>query len=246
MKALLIRANRNEVDAKALHALGIESEVDPYLTISAVANQAGAQRMLEALRSDNPKWLVITSTNVIRFWDELLEPGALEKTIRSSSNIQFAAIGEQTEVQLLELGARNVLVASSNDARSLAEQLADTPPIATVIPTGSISMKNIPDTLLPKGFELISEIVYQTEQVTKAPASVALISEGVFDCVILRSPSAARAFLNFNSSQVPALICAGKSTAAEVERLGFSAAIVAASPSPNNVADAAFECLRGK
>lgn len=245
MRALLIRANRNEGDAVALSDLGIESEIDPYLTIEAVPNSSGARRMLVALLSDSPKWLIVTSTNVLTFWGNLLEPGELETAIRSSAATRFAAIGTQTKNQLLELGAKDVVVASQNDSSSVAEELSETDPMPVVLPTGSISMKNIPETLSARGFEIISEVVYQTEAVTTTPLSVEKIKRGLYDCVVLRSPSAARAFLGFNPELTPPIICAGRATARQVEALGFLVAAISESPSSEDVARAALSFLKG-
>ena len=49
MSVLLLRANRNEHDADALRARGLDVVVDPYLHIAQVDNPDGAARLLEHL-----------------------------------------------------------------------------------------------------------------------------------------------------------------------------------------------------
>lgn len=237
MKVLLIRPNRNEVDAAALEKLGFDVEVDPYLEIASVPNQAGARRLLEAVRLPGERWLVLTSTNALAFWGQLLAPGELESAIQTSG-LRFAAIGSQTKKQLEELGAREVTVASRADGKALAQLLALESVARVVIPSGSIAMRDIPDTLSAQGFEVISEVVYATELKTSPPSSVAAIAQGEFDAVLLRSPSAVRAFLKFNPDPNLVLCCAGRTTAAELENFGLSADLVTQSPDPDAVAKA--------
>jgi uroporphyrinogen-III synthase len=243
VKVLLIRANQNEADATALKKYGIETVIDPYLSISLVPNQVGARKMLEALKSEDLKWLIITSTNVLSYWSDLLEPGELVSAIATAPNTSFAAIGKRTKEQLTKLGVKEVLVASKKDSLSLAGQIAQTTPIKVILPTGSISMKTIPETLEGKGFEIISEVVYHTEGVTREPTSVAGVIAGLFDCVILRSPSAARSFLGFNPNPSLKIVCAGATTAKEVEKFGLSVSAVACDPSPESLALVTFEAL---
>lgn len=243
MKVLLIRPNRNEVDAAELEKLGFEVEVDPYLEIASAPNQAGAKRLLEALRSPGERWLVATSTNALDFWGRLLAPGELESAI-ATPGLRFAAIGSQTKKQLEELGAKVVMVPGRADGASLAQLLAMEPVARVVIPSGSIAMRDIPDTLLTHGFEVISEVVYATEQKTTTPSSVAAIARGEFGAVLLRSPSAVRAFLSFNPKPNLVLCCAGKTTAAELEKFGLSADLVSQSPDPDVVAEAVFDYFR--
>ncbi|HLP23114.1 MAG TPA: hypothetical protein VK139_03625, partial [Microbacteriaceae bacterium] len=62
MSVLLIRANRNEVDAEALAAFGIDCIIDPFMTITPRENDTGVARMRAALEDGEPSWLIATST----------------------------------------------------------------------------------------------------------------------------------------------------------------------------------------
>ena len=248
MKVLLIRANRNEVDKKALADLGIDSVIDPYLDISIFANANGANRMLQALQSGiQPTWLVVTSTNALDYFDQNLEPGQLDAVIRDSKTLKYAAIGEQTAQLLAERGASKILTPrqsnrnNSADSQSLAEVLCGTPKGLAVIPAGSIAMAGLSQELRASGFDVITEVVYQTHAVTQAPSSVARISAGEIDAVLLRSPSAARAFSSFIGDTKIPIFCAGKTTATQAESLGLEVIAVSPDPSPSHVAKTIFE-----
>jgi uroporphyrinogen-III synthase len=241
VKILLIRPNRNEADAAALAEFGIETQIDPYLEISQVNNVLGAQKMLDALKSKNEKWLILTSSNSMQYWQNLLGPGELEKVIFESESIQFAAIGQQTERQLFALGADEVVVADRFDSASLAETLSGGNPIPVVIPAGSIAMQTLDNSLSGLGFDVISEVVYQTNPVVTAPNSVGQIAAGVFDAVLLRSPSAARTFLSKIPSPRLRIFCGGNTTAKAVQALGVKPDLISADPSPEAIAKAVSE-----
>jgi len=241
LKILLIRPNRNEADQAALETLGLETEIDSYLSINQVDNPAGATRMLEALSEPGQKWLLATSTNAVDFWQRQLPAGALEKAIADADDLRFGAIGLQTRSMLENLGASDVLIPQTNDGNSLASQLAEFEPGTVIQPAGSIAMKDIPNTLEPLGFEMITEVVYATEEVTETPASVERIKNGEFDAVLFRSPSAARAFLKFNPKPNLKLISAGNTTAKQISSLGYKADLIVEKPDPGSIATAVAE-----
>jgi uroporphyrinogen-III synthase len=238
MKILLIRPNRNEADQQALNELGIETEIDPYLQISQVANSVGASKMLNALAEPGPKWLILTSTNALTYWKNLLPVGALEKLIAGGATIKFAAIGEQTKAQLIEIGAAEVLTAEVADSFSLESVMAQLQPAVAVIPSGSIAMQNLQNGLDGRGFTIISEVVYETRPVAAEPKSVARIQSGEFDAVLLRSPSAARSFLQLNPQPKLHIICGGNSTAKAVLATGLQPDLIVADPNPSAIAAA--------
>lgn len=236
MNILLIRPNRNEADAVALASVGIDSVTDPFLKITPAPNAAGAQRMRDALVAPGPKWLIATSTNTLDFFALLLAPNELDEIIQTQEQLRFAAIGEQTELQLRERGATSVTRASRTYSDSLAEELVDTPPCTVVIPSGNIAMQTLHSDLARAGFTVISEIVYATQLVEHVPTSVSQLIDGEFDGVLLRSPSAARALHHFAPSGDTPVICAGTTTAKEAERLGMNIALVSENPAPKAVA----------
>jgi uroporphyrinogen-III synthase len=238
MTVLLIRANRNTVDRDALMDLDLDSLTEPYLAISPVPNSAGARRLLDALDTEEPVWLVITSHNALTYWHQQCPPGELEALLGHKPEILYGAIGQHTASALGAFGVSDVVVPSVNDSRSLADLIAGYPPSTVVVPGGNISMKSLPQRLVPEGFEMVEEVFYATTPVNETPRSVELIAAGDIDTVVLRSPSAARSFCAFNP-RLPegfAVVCTGETTAAEARRLGVAGAIVTTDPTPETVA----------
>lgn len=233
---LLIRANRNDVDAQALAHVGIRTEIDPYLSISSSGNVDGARRLLGELQSSETTWLVVTSTNALEFFEQLLSPGQLTSVIRSNPQLKFAAIGDQTRYELELRGAVGVRIPQQSHAEALIELLVQSKACRVVIPSGSISMNTLNEGLTAKRTELFEEVVYITEPVAQEPASVQLVTQQRIDAVLFRSPSAVRAFESFNGTPSLKVFCAGKTSARQAEQLGFSVVAISENPSPRTVA----------
>ncbi len=244
MTILLIRPNRNEVDVHALNAFDIPAIVDPYLSLSAFSNPKGVRRMKEALNGPGETWLVITSPNALQYFEESLNPGELKNIISNNSKLRFAAIGDQTETQLIEYGAKNILRAKDSYSENLADLLITFKPARVVIPSGSIAMKELPAKLIASGSSVIEEVVYSTNQVTDPPKSVSEIELGNISGVLLRSPSAARAFVFFAGLPDIHIFCAGKTTAATATNLGLVVSGIATDPTPETVAKMIFNKLK--
>jgi uroporphyrinogen-III synthase len=242
MTVLLIRPNRNEPDQEAISGRGFAVTVDPFLTISRVDNPEGATRLLGLLQSGEPAWLVVTSLNAWDNWLAQLPQGAVEQAIANNQTVRCGAIGETTAEVLYALGVQEVAIPSKRDGLSLADLIAQSDPCSVVVPSGSISMRSIPDTLAPRGFPVIEEVFYQTEIVPEKPVSIEKIHSGEVTSVVFRSPSAVRAFFHFVPEPPAslALVCGGRTTAREVERCGALPTIISAGPTPAEVAEAVW------
>lgn len=248
MRVLLIRPDRNESDAAALLSAGIESEIDPYLTIESSNNASGADRMLQALRkasgSSNTTWFICTSTHGFEYFEAEVGADALAFAFSPESKISFAAVGPQTAALFRERGAESVLVPEQADSESLAKIVLSFTPGTAVIPRGSIALDILQTSLLEGGFDVVSEVVYLTKNVPSTPRTAPAVADGAIDAVLLRSPSAARAFALHNpNSNLPA-VAAGATTATEAKRLGINLVATSHSPSAQAVAET-FLDLRG-
>lgn len=251
---LLIRADGNEPDAEALGKLGIESATDPYIVIERSKDTTDALALLTALKNaELNTWLLATSVNAIKCWAELIGLENL-KAAASNPNLKFAAVGERTASALLQIGARAVATPEVADSASLAEALLSVQgqpgeqQFTAIIPSGLLAMKGLPNTLTEAGWNLITGVVYTTVTKPSRPQSAdgaagfgsSLDGESEFSAVIFRSPSAARAFLEF-VPQPPAdlaLIAAGITTAKVFEDAGLSLAGLPLNPTPEAVAQA--------
>ena len=228
-----------------LSKFGIDSLISPYLSISLLPNKLGAERMLSELRTPGQKWFVLTSTNALGFWLELV--GAAEGIAGlMTPGVRYAAIGEQTAAQLVEIGAKEVLVPDVRDASSLSELMRIETPTKVVIPSGSIAMKSLSNDLNLAGFEVISEVVYSTEIVSDRPSAFDAVENGEVAAVLLRSPSAVRAFLKFHPNPKLKIVCGGNTTANQLRALGFEPATISADPSPRACAEAIHKLLSNR
>lgn len=245
MSVLLMRPRRNEDDRAALEDRGLQTIVEPWLEVSAVANEAGAMRLIDLLGAAGTKWLVVTSLNAVDFWQGQLPAGLLEETIADNPSIRFAAIGESTARRARELGATEVLLAEEGTSRYVADAIAAEEPAPVILPSGSISMRSIPDALVPKGFVMHEEVFYTTTVVDTPPASALQVHHGGLDAVVVRSPSAARALHQHcpKPHASVALIATGPTTAREMERLGLPVWATSPASSARAVADTVVHAL---
>jgi uroporphyrinogen-III synthase len=235
---LLIRADANEADAEALKHLGIDSVIDPYINIAKATLPTDAVLLLSAIKQAMPNtWLIATSANAIRCLAELVGEANLRAAMQNT-NLRFAAVGERTAKSLVELGAQMVASPEQADSQSLAQLLVQLNPGTAIIPSGQLAMKELPAALTKAGWQIISGVVYTTVTVPTEPTTAASARADQYSAVIFRSPSAARAFLNFVPNPTMALIAAGITTAKVLEDWGLQAISVALNPTPEAVAQA--------
>jgi uroporphyrinogen-III synthase len=248
---LLIRANGNENDALALAKLGLDSVSEPYLEISPVTGPGPAKRLLDEL--EKADWLIATSLNGGRFWAELVGQtqltAAIWKGLRRGLN--FAAIGEATAIALKSFGAQEVLVPAVAYGDALAKVViaahgensghAEYSRPLAVIPSGNLAMETLQQELTDAHWAVHTEVLYVTAPVKEAPATAGRVISGEFAAVLLRAPSAAKAFAEFvDHNQIP-VICGGKTTARKAQELGLNVVAVCSSPSSSAAAQTIFD-----
>lgn len=235
---LLIRSQKNEVDAAALRKLGIPSLSDPYLEIKVTNEEREGLRLFELLRSsEQPLWVIATSRNSIHFWAQLVGEEAFRTELRIHKNLNFAAIGEATAQILRGFGARDVFLPSLSEAATLAQELIlQDPQSRALIPGGNLAMPNLPLILRSAGWGVETAEVYRTSRVSAEPKSAELLRKGDFSAVLLRSPSAVDALLHFVSQPPVSLVCAGSTTASALHARGLKADALSPKPTPEVVA----------
>ena len=248
MTVLLVRPSRNEIDSAALAVYGIECESDPYLTIEGIDNAAGASRMLDALversgESATATWLIITSSNALEFFERSVGANKFDQVFETDLAVSFAAIGEQTKSLLQTRGALSVLLPNVETSEALATELIKHQSGVAVIPMGSLALQTLPDALSAAGWTVVNEVVYTTEQVANVPASAAKVMRGEYEAVVLRSPSAAKAFAQFCGPTRLSVICAGATTAEAANALGLNVVAVSRSANPSSVAQTVATAL---
>jgi uroporphyrinogen-III synthase len=253
-RVLLVRsASTPDQDADALRANGFDVTPDPYLTI-ATCDDAGAparaQAVLDALLLSGA-WLICASAMAIRALDDLVGPATVSRCLVEAEvqGARFAAVGPTSGTALRERGVSNVLApVRRHTASALLDALKHLPPGIAVLPRSDIADGVIPATLQARGWSLMPQVLYRTMPVDDPPASLAALSSGHFDAIVLRSPSAARAVRSF----APALpertrvVCGGPTTALAARRLGFEVHATATLSGPADIAEALLVTLEAR
>lgn len=249
-EVLLVRANdADDKDAAELEALGIAYVADPYLTVQPCQDSeasARAAHVLDAIAND-ADWLVVTSQAALRALTSLRPEPDLSDCLRAGQarGLRVATVGSATSAALMRLGAVDVLVPVESTAQALLQRLLDEPSSTVIAPQGNQAMKGLAGGLREAGWTVDEQVVYETATIANRPATADRLAGGDFACVVLRSPTAARAVAQFVPA-VPtstALICGGPTTAAEVDRIGLGTVRVSDGPSAASVAKAVQECL---
>ena len=248
---LLVRAHNNDGDAAALAALGLQSVIDPYLDIVAVPDDTGAKHLLGELATRGEgDWVIATSANALKFWGELVGAANLSDALSSAATrgVQFAAVGEASARMYANFGIHRVFVPSKPYGVELAAELAALggPGSTAVLPCGNLAMPTVTFALAAAGWNLISEVVYETSTVAVRPASADDLSNAAFSAVFLRSPSAARAVVEHAGVTSVPVICGGTTTAAAARELGLNVARVLDAPSSTAAAQAIFDVVVGE
>lgn len=264
---LLVRASDNEGDAVALGAVGLTAVIDPYLTVQPLSGQAGLDAAGKLLARtgllQRGDWLVATSLNGLRSWGtlawQLTRRAAVAEALADARDrgVRFAAIGPATAAKFAEFGIHDVFTPTEAYGEALAaELLAEAAPeaasigrpIRALIPAGNLAMKTLVSGLTDAGWQVASEVIYETAIIPEQPASAVRAVHGDFSAVLLRSPSAARALVHWTtkvsgSTQMPdsianlPVVCGGRTTAAVAESLGLKVAAITAGTQPTTIAN---------
>ena len=252
LPVLLIRATENERDALALGTFGFKTVIDPYLSIQPLEQKdaalAGAKLYRELALLGRNDWVIVTSSNALKYWSESYGPGSLSRELKSAAKlgVRFAAVGKTSEKVFSELGITEVLTPQISTSEQLAEELLalNFRTGTALIPAGNLALAGIGTKLSGAGWSVKNSIIYRTMAVEVRPASVDDVDGGKFSAVVFRSPSAARAFARWNpvtegsqSAKLP-VVCGGPTTAEAARQLGLNVVAVASSPDSDSVASA--------
>ena len=249
---LLVRASGNEPDATALAELGLTAVIDPYLEIVAAADAAGAKRLLEKLAGAGAAaganaWVIATSANGLKFWAELVGSRELVEAFASASarGVRFAAVGKASATRFAKLGVANVFIPSAPYGADLAAEIAalGTADSVALMPSGNLAMETVTKALEAAGWQVSSEVVYETSTISPRPTSADSLANGDFSALLLRSPSAARAVVEYAGATTVPVVCGGTTTAAIARELGLNVARVLDAPSSASAAQAIFEVV---
>ena len=231
---LLIRGTGNERDAQALGNLGIPTVSESFTQILS-GNADVAWNLLTLLR-DLQGWVIITSRNAIDYWSSLVSPQSLAKALTSNTGLKFAAIGAGSADALRSHGVSEILIPEMPSSAGLVAILSEYPVSSAILPVGDLARGTLPAELRNLGWTVKTGVTYINSLVTIPPAVLAAVERGEFSGVLLRSPSAVRAFAHFvPNSKIP-VICGGTTASQEAQELALNVVAIASDPSPEAIA----------
>ena len=232
---LLIRGSGNDRDVAALALLSIPTVSESFTEITA-GEKVVADHLLE-LVEEIEGWVILTSRNGLDYWKKLIYPKSLAQAFARNSKLKFAAIGAGTADALKSIGMTEVLIPSKQSSEGLLELLSTYPASTAIMPVGNLARNTLPNGLSSTGWNIHTGVVYINSPVKVTPAAVTGIQNGEFSLVIVRSPSAARAFAHFLPTATIRLVCGDSSTAETARELALNVVGFAEDPSPESIAN---------
>jgi uroporphyrinogen-III synthase len=238
---LLIRGSGNERDAQSFAARGIPTVSESFTRITPGEKEAALQ-LLELATQVN-SWVIVTSRNGVDYWNRLVAPRSLAEVLLNNSRLKFAAIGPGSAAALKLLGISEVLTPLKQSSEGLLDLLGSYPASTAIMPVGNLAKNILSEGLRGKGWTIHTGVVYVNSPVLVLPEAVRGVERGDFSAVLLRSPSAVRAFAHFLPySKIP-LICGDNSTSDAARELRLNVLAVADDPSPETIANLVVRTL---
>lgn len=211
-------------DVEELRQRGVRVLEAPVLMIRADTAAREQAAALVASISREADLLAVTSAAAVRALQELFDAEGLTSAIQAGQarGMQVIAVGSATARGLEEIGARDVLVPSVQDAQGMLATLRDADPGIAVLPRGNLAMKGLAEGLSSRGWTVFSEQVYLTEPVVVPEGATEALVSGAINGVVLRSPSAVRVLRDScGDRRLPensVLFAGGSTTAAAIDR----------------------------
>lgn len=244
MSGVLLVRSGPDGDAAALRAAGLPVTCDPYLAITPCAD-AGAQeraRRLLAAMSEGA-WIACASSNGVRALVTIAGAEAVRSALSGSPAL---AVGPATARALELAGAERVLVPAVHTAEGMLDAIDGLAPASAALPRSAIGGTVLVDGLRARGWSVTAETVYDTVPLADPPSSAQALTDGRFDAIVLRSPSAVAAVAAV--ARIPhrtAVIAGGPTTAAAIRGHGLALAGVAADSTPEAVVAATLAAIGG-
>jgi uroporphyrinogen-III synthase len=178
-------------------------------------------------------WIVFTSASAVSAFAKRMT--ALHCSPNDVGKARIAVVGRVTAARVTSVLRTPDMVASGEDAISLAEDLGRVAGCRILFPRGNLARPDLCDILSSRGAEIDAPIAYNTVASEGAARAASAWREGSLDALLFASPSAVVAVRDAlqrvtdapHDSASPAIFCVGKTTAAAARDAGFT---VAATP----------------
>ena len=245
---LLTRAaQRADSLAERLRELGARVDTRPTIELVPPADPRPAREAVSGIQAFD--WLVFTSANGVRFFDELFR----ELDDREAEGLpKIAAIGPATAREAVSVGYRVTLVAEDSSSEGLADALAGqiTPGAVVLVVRPEVARPFLPRALQAIGATARPVAFYRNRPAADVAEVAAAVCAGHYDVVLLSSPSSLERLLESQPRESDGLLRAldrtrlvaiGPVTASAVERHGLNCAAVAQQPTD----EAVLRCVIG-
>ncbi|MDP5227172.1 MULTISPECIES: uroporphyrinogen-III synthase [Arthrobacter] len=256
--------------ASALRSAGADVLLLPLIDFEAVAEPSVVIDATERAVAGEYDWLVVSSITTVRALAQYLGDGRLNAL--ASAPLKVATIGPSSRRILEDLGFTVDLAPEDRQsAEGLLELWTANGMRASrqriLLPQADIAGTVLSDGLRSAGNTVDAVTAYHTVDyparderrlTATLPGASADVPDagllgpaaarsadaaGRIDVVVAASPSAARAVVDRLGVPHARFVAIGPSTAAEAERLGLTVAVVAATPTPKGIVDAAIAAL---
>ena len=213
----------------ALHSLGAEVVVVPFLATEPIADPADIVAAAAALAGrPPPRWVAFTSATAVRLVMGVIDAAALD-------GASVAAVGDATAAALLRTGVASDVVASQASASGLAAAMATREVDGGHVwfPSAQGAGDALPAWLRARGATVHVTPIYRTVMPEDAPRRLTAALRRPIDAIALTSGSAARHLVAaLGERPLPAgtaIACIGEQTAEAARAAGLRVDVVAES-----------------
>lgn len=212
--------------ARLLSACGATVLPVPTIAIQPPHDGTAVDAALASL--DRFDWVVFTSANAVSaVWSRL---DHLHGTVPPTLHV--AAVGPATAEALRSRGVRAPVLPDTFQGDALARAIPGLSGSRVLLPRGNLAREATAEAFRQAGAAVETVTVYRTVPVPIAPATLAVLREGV-DAITFTSPSTARHFLTALGDEARLILrstvvaCLGPVTAEAVRALGITDLLVA-------------------
>ncbi|MCU1475085.1 uroporphyrinogen-III synthase [Amnibacterium sp.] len=223
--------------AAELRARGANPVVAPSINFAGTADEETLNQALARLQAGEYHWLTVTSATTV----DVLSA----HRVVIPEHTKIAAVGETTAAALGAAGYQvDFVPRHDNSATGLLAEWGEAsggaePPLRILALRSDIAKPVLTDGLRVAGHDVDSVVAYRTVGVPIAPETVARVSSGQFDAILITSGSVANQ-ISAQIGLVPSrtvIACIGPRTAIDAEAAGLRVDIVARERSSESLID---------
>lgn len=206
-------------------ASGIEITEQEFISVEPIVSQEKQEEISESLENDRAV-LIFTSSNAVN---------AIKHHFHKIIERKFYCIGGKTKNALLNFVAEEIIVATADYGKELAQKIIVDDVKEAVFFCGNKRRDELPEILKQAGIKVKEVVVYETVETPEK------FTED-FDAVLFFSPSAVQSFFSANQLNSETVCFAiGETTAESIAQYSKNKILVSASPAQEKIVDAVLQ-----